>query len=521
MRAPIRLLNIEDSEDDSALMLVLLRQAGFELYCERVDTARDLAAALDKKWDIVISDHTMPNFSGNDALKMVRALNPELPFIFVSGTIGEDVAAEAMRSGAQDYVMKTSLQRLAPAVERELCEAEGRRERKHLDRRVSQLQKFEAVGRLVGGIAHDFNNMIGAILGWAEMGRDDSPADSKTHERFQKICQQSLRAGKLTGQLLAYASGQAPQTQKLNLNVLVQEEIALLSRIIGDDIKIRIHTDPNLRVTAADPTQIEQVLMNLCLNARDAMPGGGDLVVETRNVELDAKFCRDRGFDQPGSYVLLSVTDTGSGIDSTNLERIFEPFFTTKSANKDTGLGLGLATVYNIVKHHGGFVFASSNRGAGTCFRVYLPAKFGEQELREAPRVNEPPRGTETILLLESHDGLRATAQEMLEKLGYQVMAAGDGRQGVELFKKNYEHIDLVMMDVVLPSLNGPAAYSEMSALRPEMRVILTSGYAPQAKELAGAMEKGACVLRKPYSLISLSQMIRSALEQNVQVTAR
>lgn len=516
MRAPIRLLNIEDSEDDSALILLLLRQAGFELYCERVETARDLAAALDSKWDVIISDHSMPSFSGGEALKMVRALDSEVPFIFVSGTIGEDVATEAMRTGAQDYVMKTNLKRLAPAVERELREAEVRRERKRLDRRVAQLQKFEAVGRLVGGIAHDFNNMIGAILGWAEMGRDESTADEKSRERFQKICQQSLRAGKLTGQLLAYASGQAPQTQTINLNVLVQEEIGLLSRIIGDDIKIRIHTDPNLRVTSADPTQIEQVLMNLCLNARDAMPGGGDLVVETRNVELDSKFCLDRGFDQPGSYVLLSVTDSGSGIDGGNLEHIFEPFFTTKAANK--GTGLGLATAYSIVKRHGGFIFASSDRGAGTCFRVYLPAKIGEQELRETPRVNEPPRGTETILLLENHDGLRATAQEMLQRLGYQVMAAADGRQGVELFKKNREHIDLVLMDVILPSLNGPAVYSEMYALEPEVRVIFTSGYAPQAQELAAATERGACVLRKPYSLISLSQMIRSTLEQNVQV---
>jgi two-component system cell cycle sensor histidine kinase/response regulator CckA len=519
MMRSIRLLNIEDSEDDSALILLLLRQAGFEVHYERVDSARELAEALGRKWDMVIADHAMPSFSGSEALKMVRAMDSDLPFIFVSGTIGEDAATEAMRTGAQDYVMKTNLTRLAPAVERELREAEDRRERKRLDRRVAQLQKFEALGRLVGGIAHDFNNMTCAILGWAEMGRDEPSLDEKSRERFSKICQQSLRAGKLTAQLLAYASGQAPQTQKINLNVLVQEEINLLSGVIGGDIKIRMHCDPNLRITAADPTQIEQVLMNLCLNARDAMPGGGELVVETRNVELDAKFCRDRGFDQPGSYVLLSVTDSGSGIDSANLERVFEPFFTTKSANK--GTGLGLSSVYNIVKHHGGFVFASSDRGAGTCFRVYLPAKFGKQELREAPRVNEPPRGTETILLLESHDGLRAAAQEMLQKLGYQVMAAADGGQGLELFKKNYEHIDLVLMDVILPSLNGPAVYSEMSVLRPEVRVIFTSGYAPQAKELAAAMERGARVLRKPYSLISLSQMIRSTLEQSVQVPVR
>src|SRR6202451_878487 len=254
MRASIRLLIIEDSEDDAAPLTLLLRQAVFDLKHERVDTGRELAKALNSKWDIVISDHAMPHFSGNEALKMVRAHDPEVPFIFVSGTIGEDVAVDAMRVGAQDYVMKTNLKRLVPAVERELREAEDRRERNRLDRRVQQLQKFEAIGRLVGGIAHDFNNMIGAILGWAEMGCEETQRDSRSQERFRKICEQSLRAGKLTARLLAFAGGQILEQRKLSLNVLVQEEMSLLSRIIGEDIKVRIQADPDLHVTRADPT---------------------------------------------------------------------------------------------------------------------------------------------------------------------------------------------------------------------------------------------------------------------------
>src|ERR1700759_2820960 len=201
MRNSIRVLMVEDSEDDGALVTLLLRQAGFELHSERVDTARELAKALANRWDVIISDHSMPHFSGNDALKMVRAHDPEVPFIFVSGTIGEDFAADAMRTGAQDYVMKSNLKRLVPAVERELRESHTRRERKNLDRRIQQLEKFEAIGRLVGGVAHDFNNMIGAILGWAEMGLCDAQEGSKTHDRFRKIYDQSVRAGKLTGQL--------------------------------------------------------------------------------------------------------------------------------------------------------------------------------------------------------------------------------------------------------------------------------------------------------------------------------
>src|SRR5690242_7143818 len=291
MQHSMRLLIVEDSEDDAALLLLLLRQAGFEIHSERVDSAGALAQALNKNWDIIISDHSMPHFSGTEALKAVRARDAEVPFIFVSGTIGEDVATDAMRIGAQDYVMKTNLKRLVVAVQRELRDAEERRERKRLDRRVQQLQKYESLGRLVGGIAHDFNNMIGAILGWAEMGCEETEPENRLHNRFQKIRDQSVRAGKLTSQLLAFAGGQILQTRTLDLNSLVKEEMSLLGRIIGEDIEVLVRTAPDLRVTPADPTQIEQVLMNLCLNARDAMAGGGQLLIETQNVELGAEFC--------------------------------------------------------------------------------------------------------------------------------------------------------------------------------------------------------------------------------------
>lgn len=510
MRTSIRLLMIEDSEDDSALRVLLLRQAGYELH---VDSAVNLAKALNNNWDIVISDHSMPHFSGTEALKMVRAQDADVPFIFVSGTIGEDVATDAMRNGAQDYVMKTNLKRLVPVVERELRDSGARRERKRLDRRVAQLQKFEAIGRLVGGISHDFNNMIGAILGWAEMGREETRPGDRSHDRFHKICEQALRAGKLTSQLLAFAGGQVLKPQKIDLNKIVQEEMNLLGKIIGEDVHVRVLLAPEWSVTAADPTQIEQVLMNLCLNARDAMSGIGDLVIETQNVELDSKFCREHGFDRPGNYVLLSVTDAGIGIDNTAIRHVFEPFFTTKEPGK--GTGLGLATVHGIVKQHDGYIFAESNKGSGTCFRVYLPDKAGEA-VSETACFNAPPRGTETILLAEDHEGLRNTAQEMLQKLGYQVIVAVDGRESLALFQANREQIDLVVMDVVMPGLSGPEAYLKMCEQQPDARVIFTAGYAPKAKELAFVMEKGASILTKPYSLISLSQMIRGTLEQQV-----
>ena len=347
-------------------------------------------------------------------------------------------------------------------------------------------------------------------MGWAEMGCEETLPENRLQNRFQKIREQSVRAGKLTSQLLAFAGGQILQPRQVNLNTLVHEEMSLLSRIIGEDVEVRILAAPDLHFTLADPTQIEQVLMNLCLNARDAMVGGGQLLIETQNVEVDAEFCRDHAFGRPGNYVVLVVSDTGIGMDSATMKNIFEPFFTTKETGK--GTGLGLATVHGIVNQHRGFIVTSSGPGKGTSFRVYLPADSSKRESEETTYCDKPLRGTETILLAEDHDGLRDTGQEMLEGLGYRVLVASDGTKALELFKQHADEIDLIVMDVVMPSLSGPEAYLEMSALRPGIRVIFTTGYTPKAKALISMVEKGAAVLHKPYSLASLSQMVRGAL---------
>ena len=268
-------------------------------------------------------------------------------FIFVSGTIGEETAVAALRDGAQDYLMKTNLKRLIPAVQRVLREAEERQIRKKMELQVQQLQKFEAIGKLAGGIAHDFNNVIGAILGWAEMGCQEAQAGTVSHDRFQKIRDQANWAGRLTSQLLAFARRQVLQPRKTDLNSLVVEGMSLLRRVIGEQIDVRVVAAPDLRVALVDPAQIEQVLMNLCLNARDAMPQGGRLIIETQNTEIDQEFCRVHPYARQGSFILLSVSDTGLGMDAATSERIFEPFFTTKEMGK--GTGLGLATVYGVV----------------------------------------------------------------------------------------------------------------------------------------------------------------------------
>lgn len=370
----IRLLMIEDSEDDTALIVRELRRGGFEPLFKRVDSAESMRAALDEnKWDLVICDYSMPHFSGKDALKLLRDTGSDIPFIFVSGTIGEDTAVAALKEGAQDYVMKGHLKRLVPAILREMKEVEHQRQRSQLQREVQQLQKFESIGRLAGGIAHDFNNALGIISGFAEMGSEHASPESPIRDALDKIKEQAKRSAGLTAQLLAFASRQVLQPRRLDLNTLVSETAGLLRGAIGRHIEIKLLLAPEVHAILADPTQMEQVLMNLSINARDAMPKGGTLTIKTENVELkEGDPARHPASCKPGSYVLLQVADTGSGIDGAALDHIFEPFFTTKEAGK--GTGLGLSTVYGIVNQHGGVVTVETTVGKGTTFRVLLPS---------------------------------------------------------------------------------------------------------------------------------------------------
>jgi two-component system cell cycle sensor histidine kinase/response regulator CckA len=398
-----------------------------------------------------------------------------------------------------------------PAIQRVLREAEERRERQRLEQHVQHLQKFEAIGRLAGGIAHDFNNALGAILGWTELALAEVEEGSRISQRLQKILIQTDRAAGLTAQLLSFARRQVLQTKKVDLNALAIEGTSLLRRVIGEHIRLQVVTAPDLRVAVADPTQIEQVIMNLCLNARDAMPKGGDLTVETRNVEVDEMNSR-RTQLRSGKYVLLSVTDTGVGMDAETVEHIFEPFFTTKETGK--GTGLGLATVYGVVKQHGGYLEVRSELGRGTCFEVYLPSDSGTPDERQGQRHLQPRSGKETILLAEDHDGLRQSAQEMLETLGYRVILASDGASAVRMLKANAQSVDVAVRDVVMPGLSGPDAYMEMLATRTDLGVVFTTGYADETARLDSAAEKGASILQKPYDAASLTQAIGDVLSR-------
>jgi len=406
--------------------------------------------------------------------------------------------------------MKTNLKRLVPAVQRALQESEEHRNRKRMELQVQQLQKFEAIGKLAGGIAHDFNNVIGAILGWAELGCEEAQAGTVLHDRFQKILNQGQFAARLTSQLLAFARRQVLQPRNIDLNALVVEGASLLRRVIGEHIEVRVVAATGLGVASADPTQIEQVLMNLCLNARDAMPDGGRLVLETQNSEIDAEYCRLHPYARPGSYIILAVSDTGVGMDAETTARVFEPFFTTKETGK--GTGLGLATVYGIVKQHGGFIHLYSEPGKGTTFRIYIPAGAAA-ETRKASRDEQIPKGTETILLAEDNEGLQEAAKEMLEKLGYRVVPASNGREAAQIFTNNPAQFDLIILDIVMPKMTGPAAFSQMMAVRPDLRVIFSTGYTPEGASLTSLTEQGASILQKPYSMKNLAQTVRAILD--------
>jgi len=506
------MLFIEDSEDDAVLQVRLLRQAGYEVAYARVQSAEELAAALEKPWDIVISDYLMPHFSGTEALQVVREKGVDIPFIFVSGTIGEDAAVAALKVGAQDYLTKTNLGRLIPSVERELRESEERRQRQRLEEQVHQLRRFEAIGRLAGGVAHDFNNVIGAIMGWAEIGANAAYPGGDLQDKFLKIRAQADRASGLTRQLLAFARRQTLESCNTNLNELARETISLLRNVIGERIEIQLQLEEDLDVIWADPGQVEQVLMNLSLNARDAMPGGGRLVVETKNVVVSDDYQRLHPYAVPGNYVLLRVADNGIGMDTETLTHIFEPFFTTKETGR--GTGLGLATVYGIVKQHKGFVDVDSTPGHGTAFRVYLPLGNGPAEISEKHTVFAMRGGSECILIAEDNDDLRDAAQEILQSLGYRVLTAKDGQEAVCVFEQNSDSIDLVFLDLVLPKLNGSEAYLQMINRKPALPALFTTGYAPELSLVSLAAREKVTVLQKPYGSQYLAQKLREKLDK-------
>jgi PAS domain S-box-containing protein len=640
MPARLRILMAEDMASDAELIQRELRRAGLTITIRRVDTERAFRDALqDFTPDVILTDHSMPQFSAPDALRIARQERPDTPIIVVTGSLDEETAADYIKAGAADYVVKHHLERLPPAVtraldlkrarEHEARAEEARRqteeryrdlvegvrdvifaltpdgtiaalnpafetitgwpraewlgkpfealvhpadvpqalelfgrvlrgeprptnqfrvqtrdggsriaefsasaqrrddalvgilgigrdvtERVQLEQQLRQAQKMEAVGRLAGGIAHDFNNILTAITGYVDLLLEDLGTTDPRRQDAQEVRKAADRAAALTRQLLAFSRQQVMQPRVLDLNGLVTELEKMLQRVLGEDVGLATRLDPALGAVKADAGQLEQVVMNLAVNARDAMPQGGRLTIETTNAELDAEYAREHFPATPGRYVMLAVSDTGVGMTPDVHAHLFEPFFTTKEKGK--GTGLGLATVYGIVKQSGGFIWVYSEPGQGATFKIYLPRV---EQLAHAPVAATPAPapvrgGTETVLVAEDEAPVRAVAREVLERLGYRVLEAPSAEAALDVVQRHSGVIHLLLTDVVMPGMSGRDLARRLAALRPETRVIYMSGYTADAITRHGMLEPGLVYVQKPFTADTIARTVRDVLDR-------
>jgi len=398
--------------------------------------------------------------------------------------------------------------------------AEDVTEKRVLEKQLRMAQKMEAIGRLSGGIAHDFNNLLGVIIGYSRVLRKALGQENTLSEHAEEIEKAGQRAAAMTKQLLAFSRQQVLTPEILNLNTLVSDMEKMLPRLLGEDIEVSLSLEPELGSVKADQSQIVQVIMNLAVNARDAMPSGGKLKIHTANVTLDLSYTRHHPGSREGKYVLLSVTDTGTGMDATTLAHIFEPFFTTKERGK--GTGLGLATVYGIVKQSEGYIWVDSAPGKGASFQIYLPLHAGKSaDDEKKPEAAEKLRGSEFILLVEDSEPLKKLAQTYLVASGFRVASAGSGEEALELAARTGETFDLLLTDVVMPGMNGRALAEHLLRRQPGMRVLYMSGYTDSFIAGHGVLEPGTHLLHKPFTDEVLIAKVREVLDGKGKPAAR
>jgi two-component system cell cycle sensor histidine kinase/response regulator CckA len=523
MTAPLSLLLVEDNDDDAELILRALRLGGYAPAARRVDSLSGVGAALDEGgWDVIVCDYGLPTCNGLDVLRTVRQRDWDTPFVFVSGTIGEDTAVKAMRAGAQDYILKGNLKRLEPAITRELRDAHDRREHRRVtaaladvEDRLGQAHKTELVARLAGGIAHDFNNLFAVVMLAADVARDDAP--ERVHPMLEDIMQAALQGSALTRQLLALGGQQALDPRMVDVNALIQGQETLLRRLAGEPVTLDLTLAPDVRRVKVDPAQFEQVMLNLCVNARDAMPDGGQLTIETQLVTLGRAVPTVNGPVPPGSYVTVAVSDTGTGMSPRTIEQIFEPFFTTKQTGR--GTGLGLAVVHGILRQSRGHISVESALGFGTTFRIYLPVAVeagGETDMPCADAALTPANrlhGNEVVLVAEDDATLRTVVTRALTGCGYTVLAAADATEAMALAAQYPDPIPLLLTDVVLPGLTGPQLAEALWRDRPDTRVVFMSGYMPEHVRREGAAIVEGHFLAKPFTMVDLARKVRDTLD--------
>jgi nitrogen-specific signal transduction histidine kinase len=388
-------------------------------------------------------------------------------------------------------------------------------EQRRLEEELRQAQKMEAVGQLAGGVAHDFNNLLTVINGYNQLLMTSLPEGGRPRNYAQEVMQAAQRASSLTKQLLAFSRRQVTQPKLVDISVIVQNMTKMLRRLINEDIDL-VTTLPPLRYKVlADPSQIEQIVLNLAVNARDAMPNGGKLTISTTEVVLDEHYTRTHLEAQPGPHVQISVSDTGHGMDAEIKRRVFEPFFTTKALGK--GTGLGLSTVYGIVKQAGGNIWLYSEPGIGSTFKVYLPAQTADAHPEAFVPASSNFRGIETVLVVEDEDGLRKLVVELLQQLGYRVLAAADGEEALKACTSHDGFIHLLLTDVVMPRANGKEIAKYLSKLRPAMRVLFMSGYPDETILHHGVLAPGVAFLQKPFTQEALGMKVREVLDSPIR----
>jgi signal transduction histidine kinase len=471
-------------------------------------------AALERgETDLVISDYSLPAFDGLAALDIMRAKYPDLPFILVSGTLGEELAIDSLKKGATDYVLKNRISRLVPSVKRAIKEVEERAERRRLEAQFIEAQKMEVVGQLAGGVAHDFNNIIAIIMGYGDLMMQKLGPDNALKSNLEAIRMAAERAAGLTRQLLVFSRKETVQPVVLDLNEVVSGMEKMLLRLIDENIELTFTLGTDTGRLKADSGYLGQVLMNLVVNARDAMPRGGKLTVETSNVILDEHYAQLHAGASPGNYVMLSVCDTGTGMSEEVKARLFEAFFTTKPKGK--GTGLGLVTCQTIVQQSGGHMDVASEVGRGTTFKVYFPRVDLPLDAETHPLQKGPlPRGTEAVLVVEDEPAVRELARTVLENQGYEVLTASNGQDGLRVAREHKgSPLRLVVTDVIMPQMSGKVMAEWLKSSYPDVKILFTSGYTADAITQHGVLEPEVEFLPKPYTPATLVRKVREMLD--------
>jgi two-component system, cell cycle sensor histidine kinase and response regulator CckA len=525
IRKKLKVFIFEDNPDDVELELYELRRGQLDL---EYDVARNRAEFVEKlkrfEPDIILADYSLPDITGIEAIAMAKEMGIIVPVILITGDGNETIAVDSLRMGAVDYILKKNIAGLPARVKRALeiwadrrAKERAESEEMRLQNLLFENQKMEAIGRLAGGIAHDFNNILTGIMGFSEICLIDSSQDTRIRNKLESIISLSQKGADLVKQLLILSNKMVLEFKTINMNSFLAETAYFLKRIVEESIEIRLDLHDTLPMIPCDTNQFTQVLMNLVLNARDAMHGKGVITIKTGKCIMAELVNGENPQGRERSCVCVSVTDTGTGIDEQHLQKIFDPFFTTKGVGRGTGLGLSI--VYSVVQAHGGNVEVSSQKEEGTTFTISLPVPENAALGDDSPFYDKLPvknnsriSGSETILIAEDEDVLRDLLSNFLRSLGYMVVTARDGQEALNAYEIEPNRYQLIISDMMMPNKNGIELFREVRAIQPQVKFMLVTGYSLADIE-EGILVQMTAILRKPYTPMQLVKVVRDIFD--------